>query len=284
VNSKSCSATTQSIASCDLARSLNLDRVPANRIFTMMRTTAKILTASVSTVTLFSAVIAAETLHWGYEGDAGPKSWGKLSPANAMCDLGKNQSPIDIRTPQHTSGNPLRPTYSAKAASIINNGHTVQIDFAPGSSLTVDNTVFELKQVHFHAPSENLIEGRSFAMEGHFVHADAKGNLLVVGLMFDAGDANSALARIWPELPAKPGAATRLATSVNAMEFLPAAMSYYRFSGSLTTPPCSEGVRWLVLKAPVSVSKTQVDAFHRAVHHDNNRPVQPLNGRVIIDN
>ena len=222
---------------------------------------------------LVSTAFAAETPHWAYEGAAGPQSWGKLSPDYAMCEKGSNQSPINIQDALHTSGHPLQPSYTAQSnETIINNGHTVQVNFGPGNSVVVDNTTFTLKQVHFHSPSENLIEGRSFAMEAHFVHADDKGNLLVLALMFNEGEANSTLAKLWTALPANAGPASPLAGTVTPAEFMPKSLSYYRFSGSLTTPPCTEGVRWLVLKTPVSASSAQIEAFQHAVKHHNNRP------------
>jgi carbonic anhydrase len=241
------------------------------------------ISALVATM-LVSTAFAAETPHWAYEGAAGPQSWGKLSPDYAMCEKGSNQSPINIQDALHTSGHPLQPNYTARSSeTIINNGHTVQVNFGPGNSVVVDNTTFTLKQVHFHSPSENLIEGKSFAMEAHFVHADDEGNLLVLALMYSEGEANSTLAKLWTALPANAGPASPLAGAITPTEFLPKSLSYYRFSGSLTTPPCTEGVRWLVLKTPVSASKAQIEAFQHAVKHHNNRPVQAMNGRVVVD-
>ena len=165
---------------------------------------------------------------------------------------------------------------------MVNNGHTVQVGYAPGSTLQLDGTTFELKQFHFHAPSENLIEGKSYPLEGHLVHVSDKGEIAVVAVMFEAGKANPALAAAWSALPAKVGEIQALKTPLVAEQLLPENRDYYRFSGSLTTPPCSEGVRWLVMKQPVEVSQAQIDAFKAVMHHPNNRPVQPLNGRVVL--
>lgn len=239
--------------------------------------------ASALTVMLTAAAFGNEHPEWSYEGTTGPANWGKLTPDNLMCEKGRNQAPINIEGALDTAAQPLQPSYAARGKEIVNNGHTVQVDFESGNTLVVDNVTFSLKQMHFHAPSENQIAGQSFPMEAHFVHADAAGNLLVVALMFKEGEAHSALAKIWTALPAKSGPARPLANAVTPMAFMPKSMAYYRFSGSLTTPPCSEGVRWLVLKTPASVSKAQVDAFEHIIGHHNNRPVQPLNGRVIID-
>lgn len=235
------------------------------------------------TAMLAVAAFGSEHPEWSYEGTTGPANWGRLTPDNVMCEKGRNQSPINIEGVLDAVVQPLKPNYAAASRSIVNNGHTVQVDFEPGNTLVVDNVTFDLKQVHFHAPSENQIGGQSFPMEAHFVHADPEGNLLVVALMFQEGEAHSALARIWTALPAMPGPASPLPNAVTPKAFMPKFMSYYRFSGSLTTPPCSEGVRWLVLKTPASASKAQIEAFEHTIGHHNNRPVQPLNGRVIID-
>ena len=150
------------------------------------------------------------------------------------------------------------------------------------SYLELDGMRFELKQFHFHAPSENLIEGKSYPLEGHLVHANDRGELAVVAVMFEPGRANAALSLAWQVLPAKAGESHGLKEPVSAEQLLPAKRDYYRFSGSLTTPPCSEGVRWLVMKEPVQVSQAQIDAFKAVMHHPNNRPVQPLNGRLVL--
>ena len=177
---------------------------------------------------------------------------------------------------------PLQFHYLPGGKTLVNNGHTVQVNYAPGSSLELDGMHFELKQFHFHAPSENLIEGRSYPLEGHLVHANDKGELAVVAVMFEPGQANAALSQAWQALPAKAGEMHSLEQPISAEQLLPAQHDYYRFSGSLTTPPCSEGVRWLVMKQPVQVSQAQIDAFKAVMHHPNNRPVQPLNGRLVL--
>ena len=231
------------------------------------------------------AVAGGHTIHWGYSGHGGPEHWGELSDDFKMCMLGKNQSPIDLRTDTayDTKLAPIVFDYRAKAVDIVDNGHTEKVDVARGSTITVDGITFELKQFHFHTPSENRIDGRSFPMEAHFVHADEHGNLAVVALMFKYGQKNEVLEKVWKRMPDKAGvkhAFTMSADEVTAL--LPKNKSYYRYNGSLTTPPCSEGVRWLVLKTPVTVSKEQVRKFARIMGHANNRPVQPINARVIL--
>lgn len=229
------------------------------------------------------AAMASEGgITWGYEGENGPENWAKLSPDFFACN-GKNQSPIDLNGFIKAELKPLKIKYQAGGQTIVNNGHTVQINYASGSTLGLDGKVFELKQFHFHAPSENLIKGKSYPLEGHLVHADKDGNLAVLAVMFVKGKANKALAQAWAAMPHEAGAPQPLPTLVSAQELLPKSRAYYRFNGSLTTPPCSEGVRWLVLKHPVTASAEQIAAFEKVMHHPNNRPVQPVNARPVLD-
>jgi carbonic anhydrase len=193
-----------------------------------------------------------------------------------------NQSPIDLTGLIEAELAPVQFDYKPGGSEVLNNGHTVQVTYAPGSKITLDGREFELKQFHFHAPSENHIEGRSYPMEGHLVHADKDGNLAVVAVMFEEGAANAALTTSWAEMPEKAGQKRRIAEPVSAEGLLPANRDYYRFNGSLTTPPCSEGVRWLVMKDPVTASKEQIERFAHVMHHPNNRPVQPINARTVL--
>ncbi|EKB17868.1 carbonic anhydrase [Aeromonas veronii] len=230
---------------------------------------------------LLCPVVFAAAPHWEYSGEAGPAHWAKLTPEFGQC-AGSNQSPVDLSGLVKAKLAPLVLHYQAGGNTVVNNGHTVQVGYAPGSTLQLDGTRFELKQFHFHAPSENLIEGKSYPLEGHLVHVSDKGEIAVVAVMFEAGKANPALAAAWGELPAKVGEIHPLKAPLSAEQLLPENRDYYRFSGSLTTPPCSEGVRWLVMKQPVEVSQAQIDTFKAVMHHPNNRPVQPLNGRVVL--
>lgn len=225
---------------------------------------------------------AANAQHWGYKGEAGPENWGKLDAKFGMCATGRNQSPIDLAGFIEAELKPLAFAYKAGAADIINNGHTVQIDYAPGSTLTVEGRTFELKQFHFHAPSENRIGGKSFPLEGHLVHADKEGNLAVVAVMFVEGAANPLLGKLWGAMPAKPGEKAALPQGLSATGLLPANREHYRFNGSLTTPPCSEGVWWLVMKHHPTVSKAQVEQFSNTLGFANNRPIQPVFARPVL--
>jgi carbonic anhydrase len=227
------------------------------------------------------ATFAADTTHWTYSGEEGPEHWAKLTPEFAAC-AGKNQSPINLTGFIKADLKPIKFSYQAGGNDILNNGHTVQVNYIAGSSIAVDGIRFDLQQFHFHAPSENQINGKSYAMEAHLVHADKNGNLAVVALMFKEGGENKALARIWPLIPHNAGEKNALPSPFDAAQLLPSNHGYYRFNGSLTTPPCTEGVRWLVLKTPVSASKEQVGTFSHVMHHPNNRPVQPVNARPVL--
>ena len=224
-----------------------------------------------------------EGKHWTYEGKEGPVNWGKLSADYATCDTGRNQSPINIDSVLHASLSPLKISQKFPAKDIVNNGHTVQVDFTKGNILVLDNALYQMKQVNFHAPSENKVNGIGYPLEAHFVHADSKGNLAIIAVMFKEGAENPALATFWAQIPHEPGEPVAFKGRVTPSELMPANHSYYRFSGSLTTPPCSEGVRWIVMKIPMTASKSQIEAFASVVHQHNNRPVQPLNGRVVVE-
>ena len=230
---------------------------------------------------VFNARLSAADHHWGYSGSQGPGHWGELDPAFSACSAGKSQSPINVTgaVPAHLPA--MTFSYGVGGNEIVNNGHTIQVNFPPGNTLTVNGHIFELKQFHVHVPSENQIQGKSYPMEAHFVHADAQGRLAVVALFFEPGTSNVELAKAWSEMPPKAGEKRILPVPVSAQLLLPSNHDYYRYSGSLTTPPCSEGVIWLVLKAPVRAAKEQMDQVLKTLHHPNSRPIQPLNARTI---
>jgi carbonic anhydrase len=228
-------------------------------------------------------VKSAGNKHWTYEGKEGPEFWGKLSSDYMSCDLGRNQSPINIDKTVQAVLKPLKTFQRFPASDVVNNGHTIQVNFKPGNMVVLDTVLYHLRQMHFHSPSENTIRGKSYPLEAHFVHEDAKGNLTVVAVMFEEGKANDALTRVWQQMSAEINMPSPLKSRVVPSELSPQSSGYYRYSGSLTTPPCSEGVSWIVMKTPMTASKTQIDAFKNVVHHDNNRPVQALNGRMIVE-
>ena len=236
---------------------------------------------------LFAAAPAAHTTkgspHWSYEGDEGPSHWGDLDPAFDSCAHGHAQSPIDIPAASIKAEplEPLRFDYKPAPLRVDDNGHTEMVVYAPGSLMHVGSATYDLQQVHFHRPSEELIDGKPFAMVAHLVHKDPAGRLAVVAVLFEQGASNPALAEVFGHFPAQAGKEEAPAHArFDASALLPKATSYFTFEGSLTTPPCSEGVTWFVLRTPVTASAEQIDAFARHYAH-NARPVQPLGGRTI---
>lgn len=221
--------------------------------------------------------------HWSYRGEDGADKWGELSREFAACKLGKEQSPIDINSRRAVKAKleKIAFHYAPSHLSIQNNGHTIQVDYDKGSHIAVGKDRYDLVQFHFHTPSEEEIDGREFEMVAHLVHRSAAGKLAVVAVLFDRGPENAFLKSFWDRLPADVGhPRTDPRVSIRVADLLPADRAYYTFSGSLTTPPCSEGVRWFVLKNPVTLSKEQKAEFKK-FHALNNRPVQPLGGRIV---
>ena len=236
---------------------------------------------------LASPLIATEkdSPHWSYEGETGPQHWGELSPDFLMCSEGWNQSPIDLVDDVHADLPELQFEYYSSKLNEINNGHSIQQNMEPGSFLRVPerNLVTELKQFHFHSPSEHTMEGKSFAMEIHFVHADKDGKLTVVGILVDEGEEHPVLNKLWSFMPENPGETSQEPIGIEETDLLPDTREYYAYGGSLTTPPCTEGVKWLVLKKTIQASAEQIAAFKSRVGPATNRPVQPINARVILD-
>lgn len=246
----------------------------------MNKIKSKVYVLGVAALTI--TAIAHGGSHWGYSGEAGPDNWGKLDADYVACATGRNQSPIDLTNLVEADLKPINFAYKPGTKEIENNGHTVGIHYAPGSTITVDGHAFELKQFHFHAPSENTINGKHFPMESHLVHADKDGNLAVVAVMFEQGKDNPMLNPLWMKMPDKAGGKNALPKAYDVSAMLPSDRDYYRFNGSLTTPPCSEGVWWFVIKQPATASKAQIDKFTKVVGHPNNRPVQPVNARTVL--
>ncbi len=229
-----------------------------------------------------SAFASEHKAHWSYSGEEGPENWGKLSHDYIMCSAGKNQSPINLTSMVEGDLPQMTVEYYSKGTEVVNNGHAIQVNVAEGSTIRVKGHSFALKQFHFHSPSENTIDGRYFPLEAHFVHLDENGNIAVVAVMFDEGAVNLELEKAWKQMPAHAGEKELLHDTINPVSLLPAEREYYRFNGSLTTPPCSEGVRWFVMKDAVTASKAQIMKFQAVMEHPNNRPLQPLNSRVIV--
>ena len=224
----------------------------------------------------------AEGKHWAYGGHGGPAEWGKLDKEFATCKLGKNQSPIDIRGAKAADLPAIRFDYKPSPLRVIDNGHTIQVNYAPGSSIEVGSSRYELLQFHFHKPSEEKVEGKAYPMVAHLVHKDSDGKLAVVAVLLDKGGANPVIATIWKNLPKEKDKESDVENVVvDAGNLLPADKGYYAFEGSLTTPPCSEGVKWMVLKTPVTITQAEIAEFGK--HYPMNaRPTQPLHGRSIL--
>lgn len=235
---------------------------------------------------LFTSALAyaeGHHVHWSYAGEADPSHWSEISEEFSTCKIGKEQSPIDIssKSAEKAALAPIQTAYKASAGELINNGHTIQIGLADAGSATVPSGEYKLLQFHFHTPSEEKIDGKNFPLVAHLVHKNAAGNLAVIAVLFKEGKENSALKDIFSKLPADEDKSS-LAVPFDVTSLLPTSLGYYTFKGSLTTPPCSEGVAWHVLKEPVEISSAQIDAFKK-VFKMNARPVQPLNGRKVLE-
>lgn len=227
-------------------------------------------------------VAPAAPPHWEYEGEEGPEHWGELDPSFALCSTGEAQSPIDITTTQSLSLQNIEFSYQPSALNIFNNGHTIQVTYDEGSYITYNEIKYQLIQFHFHHPSEHTINGESFDMELHLVHRDANGSLAVVGILLKAGEEdNAAFATLFDHLPTEKGEPQITDLAVDASILLPESHLFDTYIGSLTTPPCTEGVRWLVLTTPVELSAKQITAFDTIFERDA-RPVQALNDRDLL--
>jgi len=219
--------------------------------------------------------------HWAYTGPTGPAAWGGLRPEFNLCGKGERQSPIDIRAGFEVELEPVQFNYQPTSFSVLDSGHTVQTNLGAGNSIEVAGQRFELQQFHFHRPSEERIDGRQFAMSLHLVHKDAQGRLAVVALLLDEGPALEAVQQVWNHLPLEKRDEVRARVPMPLAELLPADRRYYTYMGSLTTPPCSEGVRWIVMRQPVTVSAHQIEIFAR-LYPMNARPLQQALGRRIL--
>jgi carbonic anhydrase len=233
----------------------------------------------------------AHEAHWSYEdgsGEVGPARWGEL-PGNAPCSVGHRQSPIALVSSGPGAATPATTpvdsfAYQPSRISLVNNGHTVQEEYEPGSSLSEAGVTYTLRQFHFHAPSEHTVDGVSFPLEMHLVHLDAAGKpALVVGVLVKEGRPNPAFDALFARLPQHSGEKIEPAGGkVDAARILPANRSFFDYDGSLTTPPCTEGVRWRVMRQPIEMSAAQIQVFRSIAHlAHTNRPIQPANGRDV---
>jgi carbonic anhydrase len=229
-----------------------------------------------------SVLLADEDSHWSYSGETGPEHWARLAPEFAACGIGVNQSPIDISKTISAELAPLQFDYKGHGTTIVNNGHTVQINVEPGSWLNTGDEDFQLLQFHFHSPSEHKINGELFPLEGHFVHQNSSGALAVVGVLFRAGEWNTDLARIGSAAPQVIDQPEAIDIDIADLELYSGHESYYRYNGSLTTPPCTEGVQWYVLKQPGYIATEQAAEFVTLIGEDARGP-QPINARIVAE-
>lgn len=231
-------------------------------------------------VVVFAAACDRHDVHWSYAGEAGPEHWASLSPEFSACASGERQSPIDIAVPADGGLPPIALQYGGRTTEVLNNGHAIQLNVEDGQTFTVGGKTWTLAQIHFHEPSEHTVDGERFPLEAHFVHRDEAGGLAVIGRLYRAGAADAGLSTILPALPAQAGDTRPLAIEVSTLAPPPDALVYVRYEGSLTTPPCTEGVAWHVLREVAEASTEQIDALERLTHA-NARPTQPVNGREV---
>ncbi len=238
-------------------------------------------TFAVSFPSLVSAATRQE-VQWGYIGENGSEKWGNLSPEFQLCKTGIQQSPINLQGGIASELSPIEIDYKESPLRIFNNGHTIQVNYEPGSSIKLDGQTFNLVQFHFHDPSEHTIEQKPFDMELHLVHRNEAGVLAVIGVLLKQGQHNAALQPIWDAFPTRNEPEKIVNTvKVNAEELLPLDRKVYRYFGSLTTPPCSQGVNWIVMQQPVELSQDQIQRFADLISIDA-RPLQPLNNRFVL--
>jgi|SRR5581483_979273 len=244
------------------------------------------LRCAVTGCTLLTMLAAQEHRNehpWDYGASKGPSHWGDLKPEYTQCKNGHRQSPIDIRDTQKADLPAIEFAYKPSPLRIIDNGHTIMVNYAPGSFISVNGRRYELKQFHFHRPSEEKIGGKGYDMVVHLVHGDKEGNLAVVAVLIQRGDSNALVQKLWSDLPKeKEKEEDHDGVSINAADLLPADLGYYTFPGSLTTPPCTEAVTWFILKRPITVSAGETERFAR-LYADNARPTQPVYDRPVLE-
>ncbi|MCP5308313.1 MAG: carbonic anhydrase family protein [Zoogloeaceae bacterium] len=244
------------------------------------RPARKVLVAHAAPKVDMSPVVEHHEIHWDYSGPGGPESWGTLRPEYAQCAKGGRQSPIDVRDGIRVDLQPIEFDYKPTYFRIIDNGHTVQVNVGEGSTIRVMGRQYDLVQFHFHRPSEERINGRGFDMVAHLVHKDLDGRLAVVAVLLQRGSDHPLVQTLWNNLPLEKNVGYAPDVSIDLNQLLPEDRRYYTYMGSLTTPPCTEGVLWMVMKQPVSLSAEQIGIFSR-LYPMNARPVQPAGDRLI---
>jgi carbonic anhydrase len=222
----------------------------------------------------------AHTLHWSYEGESGPHAWAKLAPEYAKCGSGERQSPIDIRDGMKLDLEPITFDYRPSLFKVVNNGHTIQANIGSWNFMRVMGRRFKLAQIHFHRPSEETIDGKQFEMVAHLVHQDGEGRIAVVAVLVDGGARQPVIQTVLNNMPLEKNEEVAAATTLDANQMLPESRRYFTYMGSLTTPPCTEDVLWIVMKQPVQASVEQLNLFSR-IYPMNARPIQASMGRMI---
>ena len=246
----------------------------------MVRVTTAVLAVGMLAMGSLAAV-AQQGADWSYEGKTGPLNWGKLDPAYKACSQGKEQSPIDIHGAHlYKKLQPIEFHYISGAMTLTNTGHTVQVTPPPGSYIVVGGTRYDLVQFHFHHPGEESVKGKLPDLSLHLVHKSADGKMAVVAVRLNEGNANALLAALWEHLPRTAGNTDKLTESMNPGGLLPTDRGYWTYEGSLTAPPCTEGVQWFVMQQEVGISRTQLRTF-AALYKVNSRLEQPAHGRKI---
>jgi carbonic anhydrase len=233
-------------------------------------------------LTIFSpyALALENQIDWGYGGVNNPTRWDQIDENYSRCASGKNQSPIDIDGVITTNPSDLEFNYHDTPLTVVNNGHSVQVNYESGSFVKINNQEYELLQFHFHTPSEHTIKHKASAMELHLVHKNSSGKLGVIGIMIEGGSQNPIVEEIWQHIPSEKGTNKIEDIMINAQDLLPEDRAYYNYTGSLTTPPCSEEVNWYVLTKPIELSEKQINQF-QDLYQVNARSIQPLNRRII---
>lgn len=230
-----------------------------------------------------AAALAAAPKHgtvWSYEGETGPANWSKINVDWAKCGTGKRQSPIDLRDGIKVNLEQISFDYHPSSFSEVNNGHTIQVTVGGGNFITVGNTVYELQEFHFHRPSEEKINGKGTEMVMHLVHRSAEGKVAIIAVLLERGQPHRLMQTIWDNLPLEKQEVVSPSIVIDPTDALPERREYFTYMGSLTEPPCTEGVLWMVFKQPMQASPAQMALFSR-LYPLNARPVQPTSGRMI---
>lgn len=226
--------------------------------------------------------LAQGTAEWGYAGDLGPDHWAMLASDYETCAKGTMQSPIDLKAANAAGDLQLELAYQAVPLKVLNTGRTIQIDGQSGGGFTEAEEKFDLVQGHFHTPSEHVVDGKTYPAELHLVHKSADGKLAVLGILIEEGAENAGFTGLTANLPKAGEEAAVEGANFDPAQFLPEDHAIYRYSGSLTTPPCSEGVAWHVVQQPLTASAEQIEALSK-VMGENARPPQELNGRLLVE-